>query len=41
MRYKRATVGAGIVLSSEEYLYSSAKNYSNLPEKLLKVTLME
>ena len=34
-------VEAGIVLSPEEYLYSSAKNYSNLPEKLLKVTLME
>jgi REP element-mobilizing transposase RayT len=33
-------VKAGIVLSPEEYLYSSAINYANRPEKLLDVILI-
>jgi REP element-mobilizing transposase RayT len=33
-------VKAGIVLSPEEYLYSSAKNYSGSTEILLKVDLL-
>jgi DNA modification methylase len=33
-------VEAGIVLSPEEYLYSSAINYANRPEKLLDVILI-
>ncbi len=35
-------VDAGIVLSAEEYLYSSAKNYSGMEnESLLNVMLIE
>ncbi len=34
-------VKAGIVLSGEEYLYSSAKNYAGLPEYLLEVMPIE
>jgi len=34
-------VEAGIVLSPEHYLYSSALNYAGLPEKLLEVILIE
>ncbi len=33
-------VEAGIVLSPEHYLYSSAVNYAGLPEKLLDVMLI-
>lgn len=33
-------VEAGIVLSPEHYLYSSAVNYAGLPEKLLEVVLI-
>jgi hypothetical protein len=33
-------VEAGIVLSPEDYLYSSALNYSGLPEKLMEVILI-
>ncbi len=33
-------VEAGIVLSPEEYLYSSAVNYAGLPDKLLEVSLI-
>jgi putative transposase len=33
-------VEAGIVLSPEDYLYSSAVNYSNRPEKLIDVNLI-
>jgi hypothetical protein len=33
-------VEAGIVLSPEEYLYSSAINYANRPEKLLDVIVI-
>ena len=33
-------VEAGIVLSPEDYLYSSAINYAGLPEKLLEVILI-
>jgi putative transposase len=33
-------VEAGIVLSPEHYLYSSAINYANLPEKLIDVILI-
>jgi hypothetical protein len=33
-------VEAGIVLSPEHYLYSSAVNYADLPEKLLDVILI-
>jgi putative transposase len=33
-------VEAGIVLSPEHYLYSSAINYAGLPEKLIEVTLI-
>ena len=33
-------VKAGIALSPEEYLYSSAINYANRPEKLLDVILI-
>ena len=33
-------VEAGIVLSPEHYLYSSAINYAGLPEKLLDVILI-
>jgi REP element-mobilizing transposase RayT len=33
-------VEAGIVLSPEDYLYSSALNYSGLPEKLMEVVLI-
>lgn len=33
-------VTAGIVLSPEHYLYSSAINYAGLPEKLLEVILL-
>ena len=31
-------VEAGIILSPEEYLYSSAKNYADQPDKLIEVT---
>ena len=34
-------VEAGIVLSPEHYLYSSAMNYAGLPEKLIDVILIE
>lgn len=34
-------VNAGIVLSPEYYLYSSAINYAGLPEKLIDVILIE
>ncbi|EAZ80209.1 REP-associated tyrosine transposase [Algoriphagus machipongonensis] len=34
-------VKAGIVLSQEDYLYSSAVNYAGLPEKLIDVLLIE
>jgi REP element-mobilizing transposase RayT len=34
-------VMAGIVLSQEDYLYSSAINYAGLPEKLIDVILIE
>jgi hypothetical protein len=34
-------VKAGIVLSPEHYLYSSAINYAGLPEKLIDVILIE
>lgn len=34
-------VNAGIVLSPEHYLYSSAINYSGLPEKLIDVILID
>ena len=34
------SVEAGIVLSPEEYLYSSAKNYHGLKEYLLRVKLI-
>ncbi|PZV83159.1 REP element-mobilizing transposase RayT [Algoriphagus aquaeductus] len=37
----RNPVEAGIVLSPEEYLYSSAKNYAGHPEKLIDVILIE
>ncbi len=33
-------VEAGIVLSPEHYLYSSAINYAGLPEKLIEVTFI-
>lgn len=33
-------VEAGIVLSPEDYLYSSAINYADLPEKLIDVILL-
>jgi REP element-mobilizing transposase RayT len=33
-------VEAGIVLSPEDYLYSSALNYAGLPEKLMEVILI-
>ncbi|MBT1687579.1 REP-associated tyrosine transposase [Dawidia soli] len=33
-------VRAGIVLSPEEYLYSSAMNYAGMPEKLIDVILI-
>jgi len=33
-------VEAGIVLSQEHYLYSSAINYAGLPEKLIEVILI-
>jgi putative transposase len=33
-------VKAGIVLSPEDYLYSSAMNYAGLPEKLIDVILI-
>jgi putative transposase len=33
-------VEAGIVLSAEHYLYSSAVNYAGLPEKLIDVILI-
>jgi REP element-mobilizing transposase RayT len=33
-------VEAGIVLSPEDYLYSSALNYAGLPEKLIDVILI-
>lgn len=33
-------VETGIVLRPEEYLYSSAKNYAGLPEKLIEVILI-
>ncbi|WP_373397507.1 transposase [Algoriphagus halophilus] len=33
-------VKAGIVLSQEDYLYSSAVNYAGLPEKLIDVLLI-
>ena len=33
-------VEAGIVMSPEEYLYSSAINYAGLPEKLIEVMLV-
>ncbi len=33
-------VEAGIVLSGEDYLYSSAINYAGLPEKLIEVVLI-
>ena len=33
-------VKAGIVLSPEHYLYSSAINYAGLPEKLIDVILV-
>ena len=33
-------VEAGIVLSPEDYLYSSAINYAGLPEKLIEVILI-
>jgi hypothetical protein len=33
-------VEAGIVLSPEDYLYSSAINYANGPEKLIDVNLI-
>jgi REP element-mobilizing transposase RayT len=33
-------VEAGIVLSPEDYLYSSAMNYAGLPEKLIDVILI-
>ena len=33
-------VEAGIVLSAEDYLYSSAINYAGLPEKLIEVILI-
>jgi hypothetical protein len=33
-------VEAGIVLSPEHYLYSSAINYADLPEKLIEVILL-
>jgi putative transposase len=33
-------VEAGIVLSPEHYLYSSAINYAGLPEKLIDVILI-
>jgi hypothetical protein len=32
-------VVAGIVLSAEDYLYSSALNYTGRPEKLMEVML--
>jgi hypothetical protein len=34
-------VEAGIVLSPEEYLYSSAANYAGLPDRLMEVILVE
>ncbi|MCH7406550.1 hypothetical protein [Belliella aquatica] len=34
-------VEAGIVLSPEEYLYSSAANYAGLPDSLIEVILVE
>lgn len=34
-------VKAGIVLSPEHYLYSSAVNYAGLPERLIDVNLIE
>ncbi len=33
-------VKAGIVVSPEDYLYSSAVNYAGLPEKLIDVILV-
>ena len=33
-------VEAGIVLSAEDYLYSSAMNYAGLPEALMEVILI-
>ncbi|MDO8965747.1 MAG: transposase [Algoriphagus sp.] len=33
-------VAAGIVLSPEDYLYSSASNYAELPDKLIDVILI-
>ena len=33
-------VEAGIVLSQEDYLYSSAVNYAGLPEKLIEVKMV-
>jgi REP element-mobilizing transposase RayT len=37
----RNPVEAGIVLSPEEYLYSSAKNYAGHPDLLIEVILIE
>lgn len=37
----RNPVEAGIVLSPEEYLYSSAVNYAGRPEKLIEVCLIQ
>jgi hypothetical protein len=34
-------VGAGLVLSEEEYLYSSAKNYAGQKDYLLEVLYLE
>ncbi|MGK7391842.1 MAG: hypothetical protein ACNS60_15935 [Candidatus Cyclobacteriaceae bacterium M2_1C_046] len=34
-------VEAGIVLSPEEYLYSSAKNYAGLGEYLIEVNFID
>ncbi|HEY0656563.1 MAG TPA: hypothetical protein VGD65_25695 [Chryseosolibacter sp.] len=33
-------VNAGIVCSPEDYLYSSAKNYAEMPQKLIDVMLI-
>jgi hypothetical protein len=33
-------VEAGIVLSPEEYLYSTAKNYAGLADQLIEVTFI-
>ncbi len=34
-------VVAGIVFSAEDYVYSSASNYTGLPEKLIDVLFIE